>query len=129
MEKRIGNEGKMSVLLILAALVTVILLSAGFVFLWAQSFTDDAGSTVDSYNHEKWDFEFTPPGDDNYFDLPGVDADDYVSLEESEPSYFGADVDTGSYSIMRAYVNDGRLPPEESIRAEEYMRSTIQERR
>jgi Ca-activated chloride channel family protein len=30
-------------------------------------------------------------------------------------------VDTGSYTIMRYYVNDGVLPPDESVRVEEYV--------
>ena len=30
-------------------------------------------------------------------------------------------MDTGSYSIMRSYINQGGLPPEDSVRVEEYV--------
>jgi len=36
-------------------------------------------------------------------------------------STFSVDVDTGSYTIARRYLNDGRLPPSEAIRVEEFV--------
>ena len=36
-------------------------------------------------------------------------------------STFAIDVDTGSYTIMRRYLNDGLLPPSEAIRVEEFV--------
>lgn len=36
-------------------------------------------------------------------------------------STFGADVDTGSYTLARRVLNEGSLPPAESVRVEEYL--------
>jgi Ca-activated chloride channel family protein len=36
-------------------------------------------------------------------------------------STFALDVDTASYTIMRSYINQGSLPPYESVRVEEYV--------
>ncbi len=36
-------------------------------------------------------------------------------------STFSLDVDTGSYSIGRAFIEQGQLPPRESVRVEEYV--------
>jgi Ca-activated chloride channel family protein len=52
--------------------------------------------------------------------------DDYgtnpiIDTEDDHLSTFALDVDTGSYTIMRNYLNDGNLPPEDSVRVEEYI--------
>ena len=36
-------------------------------------------------------------------------------------STFGLDVDTGSYTVMRAWLNDNRLPDKAGVRTEEYL--------
>lgn len=63
------------------------------------------------------------PNDQPYGDMffedygvnPRIDtADDHLST-------FAVDVDTGSYTVMRSYINDGYLPPDESVRVEEYI--------
>ena len=36
-------------------------------------------------------------------------------------STFALDVDTGSYSVMRRYLNEGILPPFDSVRVEEFV--------
>jgi Ca-activated chloride channel family protein len=46
---------------------------------------------------------------------PSIDTDD------DNLSTFALDVDTGSYTVMRNYLKDGNLPPEESVRVEEYV--------
>jgi len=46
---------------------------------------------------------------------PSIDTDD------DNLSTFALDVDTGSYTIMRNYLNDGNLPPSDSVRVEEYV--------
>ncbi|MCB9008025.1 MAG: von Willebrand factor type A domain-containing protein [Ardenticatenaceae bacterium] len=38
-------------------------------------------------------------------------------------STFSLDVDTGSYSIARRYLQDGLQPPPEAIRVEEFVNS------
>ena len=51
----------------------------------------------------------------NYGVNPRIDTgDDHLST-------FALDVDTGSYSIMRSYINQGGLPPQDSVRVEEYV--------
>jgi len=46
---------------------------------------------------------------------PSIDTDD------DNLSTFALDVDTGSYTVMRNYLNDGNLPPSDSVRVEEYV--------
>lgn len=43
-----------------------------------------------------------------------------VKVAATEPvSTFSADVDTASYSVVRRFLNDGRLPPSDAVRVEE----------
>jgi len=44
-----------------------------------------------------------------------------VDTEDDHLSTFALDVDTGSYTIMRNYLSEGNLPPEDSVRVEEYV--------
>ncbi|MBI2333935.1 MAG: von Willebrand factor type A domain-containing protein, partial [Chloroflexi bacterium] len=44
-----------------------------------------------------------------------------IDTEDDNLSTFALDVDTGSYTVMRNYLNDGNLPPPESVRVEEYV--------
>jgi Ca-activated chloride channel family protein len=59
------------------------------------------------------------PYDAMFFEEYGVNP--FVDTDEDNLSTFAVDVDTGSYTIMRYYVNDGFLPPDESVRVEEYV--------
>ncbi|MDH4616238.1 VWA domain-containing protein [Brevibacillus sp. AY1] len=45
----------------------------------------------------------------------------FISTDEDNLSTFAADVDTGSYSIMRQYIREGNLPPADAVRVEEYI--------
>jgi hypothetical protein len=54
---------------------------------------------------------------DVFFKNNGVDP--FVDSEDDRLSTFGLDVDTGSYDLVRRYLNDGRLPPAEAVRVEE----------
>lgn len=58
------------------------------------------------------------PGNMNFEDY-GVNP--FIDTEDDNLSTFAADVDTGSYTIARSYLNDGYLPPEDSVRVEEYI--------
>ena len=51
----------------------------------------------------------------NYGTNPFIDAD------EDALSTFAIDVDTGSYTITRSYLNHGALPPMEAVRVEEFV--------
>ena len=59
------------------------------------------------------------PYDAVFFEEYGVNP--FVDTDEDNLSTFAVDVDSGSYTIMRYYVNDGNLPPDESVRVEEYV--------
>lgn len=48
---------------------------------------------------------------------------DFVSTDRDPLSTFALDVDTGSYSIARTWLNSGNVPPPESVRVEEYVNS------
>lgn len=56
---------------------------------------------------------------DMFFENYGVNPS--VQTEDDHLSTFALDVDTGSYTIMRNYLGDGNLPPEDSVRVEEYV--------
>ena len=45
----------------------------------------------------------------------------FVATDDDRLSTFAVDVDTGSYTLMRQWVNDGLMPPPESVRPEEYV--------
>ena len=44
-----------------------------------------------------------------------------IDTEDDRLSTFGLDVDTGAYTIMRSYINEGYLPAPDSVRVEEYV--------
>lgn len=56
---------------------------------------------------------------DMFFEDYGVNP--AVDAEDDNLSTFALDVDTGSYTVMRNYLNNGSLPPSESVRVEEYV--------
>ncbi|MGG1660800.1 vWA domain-containing protein [Brevibacillus sp. NRS-1366] len=56
---------------------------------------------------------------DMYFQDYGTNP--FVSTAKDNLSTFAADVDTGSYTVMRNYVKDGSLPPAEAVRVEEFI--------
>ena len=53
---------------------------------------------------------------DMFFEDYGVNPS--IDTEDDNLSTFALDVDTGSYTVMRNYLNDGNLPPPESVRVE-----------
>jgi Ca-activated chloride channel homolog len=65
----------------------------------------------------------SPPNDnpvaDMFFKDYGVNP--MVDTEDDDLSTFGLDVDTGSYTVARRYVNDGNIPPGDAIRVEEFV--------
>jgi Ca-activated chloride channel family protein len=54
-----------------------------------------------------------------YFEDYGVNP--FIDTEDDHLSTFALDVDTGSYTIARRYVQDGNLPPEDAVRVEEFV--------
>jgi Ca-activated chloride channel family protein len=63
------------------------------------------------------------PDDDEPYDMFFEDygVNPIIDTEDDHLSTFALDVDTGSYTVMRNYLNEGYLPPEESVRVEEYV--------
>ncbi len=59
------------------------------------------------------------PYGDMFFEDYGVNP--RIDTEDDNLSTFAVDVDTGAYTVMRSYINDGFLPPDESVRVEEYI--------
>jgi Ca-activated chloride channel family protein len=57
--------------------------------------------------------------DDMFFEDYGTNP--LIDTEDDHLSTFALDVDTGSYTVMRNYLNDGNLPPADSVRVEEYV--------
>jgi Ca-activated chloride channel family protein len=69
-----------------------------------------AGGT-DNPNDEPYDLTFF----ENYGVNPRIDT------EDDALSTFAVDVDTGSYTIGRRWIQDGNLPDKDSVRVEEYV--------
>lgn len=61
----------------------------------------------------------SPPPSNTFFEDYGVNP--YITTQVDNLSTFSLDVDTGSYTIARRYINDGLRPPEEAIRVEEFV--------
>jgi Ca-activated chloride channel homolog len=51
----------------------------------------------------------------------------FIDTADDALSTFAIDVDTGSYSLMRRYLSDRFLPPQDSVRPEEYINYFAQE--
>ena len=68
-------------------------------------------------------FGMQPPNNQAYdytfFQNYGVNP--VIDTEDDALSTFALDVDTGAYTIMRSYVDNGSLPPTDSVRVEEYV--------
>ena len=69
-----------------------------------------AGAPTHKSNNEPYDMFFK-----DYGVNPSIDT------EDDNLSTFALDVDTGSYTVMRNYLNNGNLPPADSVRVEEYV--------
>ena len=59
------------------------------------------------------------PPEAMFFEEYGVNP--FIDTEDDHLSTFALDVDTGSYTVARRYVQDGYLPPEEAVRVEEFV--------
>ncbi|MDJ0770078.1 MAG: von Willebrand factor type A domain-containing protein [Ilumatobacter sp.] len=57
--------------------------------------------------------------EDNTFEDYGYR--DFIDADDDPLSTFALDVDTGSYTVMRRWLDEGTLPPRESVRPEEYI--------
>jgi len=57
--------------------------------------------------------------DDMFFEHTGTNP--FIDPEEDSLSTFGLDVDTGSYTIARRYLEEGHWPPPAAVRVEEFV--------
>lgn len=64
-----------------------------------------------------------PPNGAAYDDVffKGSGTNPFIDTEDDAFSTFGMDVDTASYAVMRRFLRDGRLPPLEAVRVEEFV--------
>jgi len=60
-----------------------------------------------------------PPGQFNTESYAHLSDNPFLAVAEDPLSTFSIDVDTTSYSIVRRFVNEGRLPPKDAVRIEE----------
>lgn len=51
----------------------------------------------------------------------------FIDTEDDNLSTFAIDVDTASYTVMRRYITDGNMPPDEAVRVEEFVNYFEQE--
>lgn len=71
------------------------------------------------YQRTSLERSFIPPQNTERY---GKISDNPVHIVAQEPvSTFSIDVDTGSYSNVRRFLNDGRLPPADAVRTEELL--------
>ncbi|CAH1198828.1 hypothetical protein PAECIP111893_01122 [Paenibacillus plantiphilus] len=82
--------------------------------------TSDTSSTLDTSTSEETAQQPPAPApSDMFFEDYGTNP--YVSADDDQLSTFAMDVDTGSYSLVRSYIENGSLPPQEAIRLEEFI--------
>lgn len=64
-----------------------------------------------------------PPNGQKYADMFHHDygTNPFIDTEDDNQSTFGMDVSTGSYALVRNYVNNGSLPPKDAFRTEEFI--------
>jgi Ca-activated chloride channel homolog len=96
----------------------------------ASGLIDPNGSTPQAYEHPSNDEGYDDDHEEAYEDAepayPDVTFDDpgtnpFEETDDDSLSTFALDVDTGSYTIARRFLNDGHLPDPESVRIEEYI--------
>ena len=102
---------------------TVLLLSACSMGapMASAPITNDAGAmeaeSAVSFTQSQVRPELAPRG--MFFADYGVNG--FVETAQNNLSTFALDVDTGSYTVARAYLDDGHLPPPASVRPEEFV--------
>jgi Ca-activated chloride channel family protein len=67
------------------------------------------------------DSNATPVATPDTMILEDYGVNPFIDTEDDTLSTFALDVDTGSYSLVRNYVNQGIYPPKEAVRVEEFV--------
>ncbi|HKJ28467.1 MAG TPA: von Willebrand factor type A domain-containing protein, partial [Anaerolineales bacterium] len=84
---------------------------------------DNSMANDDAADDDYWS-EPSPqvePVEDYASDFDDVEIGGYFNTEYDNLSTFGIDVDTASYSRARNYIENGSLPPADSVRVEEFV--------
>ncbi|NDI36175.1 vWA domain-containing protein [Chengkuizengella sediminis] len=77
----------------------------------------------ESLNQNEKSMVITPPNREEIEDMnfKGYGTNPFISTEDDTLSTFAIDVDTGSYTVVRNYIQRGTLPPPEAVRVEEFI--------
>lgn len=86
-----------------------------------DSFALSSGSALYLESPSSRRLEKAPPQDFNTETYDFVAPNEFISVADQPLSTFSTDVDTASYANARRFLNQGRLPPKESIRVEEFI--------
>lgn len=86
-----------------------------------DSFALSSGSALYLQAPSSGRVEKAPPQDFNTEAYDFVAHNEFISVADHPLSTFSTDVDTASYANARRFLNQGRLPPKESIRVEEFI--------
>ena len=82
-------------------------------------YEDSVTGSVESMSLNDSEGRYTQtPGDVTFQDYG---QNPWVHTGDDALSTFAVDVDTGSYTIMRKWIDEGLLPPADSVRPEEYL--------
>jgi Ca-activated chloride channel family protein len=109
-----------SVVVLLLALFVLTTAGCGALSASETEITDGiAASKMDNLVNRAYMVQEGQAPADMFFEAYGTNP--IIDTEEDNLSTFAIDVDTGSYTIMRRYIQDALLPPNESVRVEEYV--------
>ena len=81
--------------------------------------SDDGGGLFGTVEEDEEAEIVVPSSPDPRFTDYGIRT--FIDADDDPLSTFSLDVDTGSYTIGKRYVNEGGLPPRASVRVEEYV--------
>ena len=81
--------------------------------------SDDGGGLFGTVEEDDEPEIVVPSNPDPRFTDYGIRT--FIDADDDPLSTFSLDVDTGSYTIGKRYVNEGGLPPRASVRVEEYV--------
>lgn len=100
----------------------------------AMAESDDEDAMADEAMDDEGESASEAPADGGFFDEPDRDQEEdntfedygvrsFIDTADDPLSTFALDVDTASYSIARQWLGQGSLPPQDSVRVEEFVNS------
>jgi len=105
-------------LVAITIMVVATVLLAGILYVWVSGLADTDEASV-GFGYAEYDYN--NPNDEPYADMYFKDygTNPFIATEDAPNSTFAMDVDTGSYTLTRSYIERGSLPPSDAIRVEE----------